>query len=760
MNSRSIKLLTATTAFVAVAAVGNATTVSSSTTATLYTSATTGGITIAPTGSIVSTGSSSTIEISNTVGANNIISVSTGGLLQSGGSATILSTNAANAAVVINNSGTIVGTSKSIDLSNMTNGASIINSGTITGSVTFGNGTNSFNSTGTTSGTITGGTGNDTFTFTNTTHTGNIDLVSGTDTLTISNSRVNGNISATGVGGVTTLHLTNATVSGTIADGANNDNDVLTIDGTQTFTTLGNIAGFETVNINTNTVLNNALTGAQALTVAATKTLTANQSVQAGGLLTNNGEIDIAAGKTVQAATYAGTGTVGIAVASSSSTGKLGLTTTGAYATKLAINMASSAGYIASGTQILLVSGTTTNATLAVTNTGVYRFSTAISNSNVVLNVGRVSTSSVVASDQGKAIANVLDHLGVSSTGTLATVQGVIGAQGNAAGVNNVINSLTPGIDGAGIASVNITVDTGNQISNRLASVRSTSGVATGDPMANNHMWIQGFGSTESQDDHGGNYGYDANSGGVSVGVDTDTLADGYTTGVAVSYGHGTVDSNSPNNASTDIDTYVGTLYGSRVLDDGIFINGQLGFGYNKYDIDRTILGVGSASGSTNGWQGTAKVEGGRDYAAGKFTLTPLASLQYTYLDMDSYTETGAGGASLRVNPDSLSTVDAGAGGQLAYAIPLTDGGTLKPSVHAKYIYRFGDTDLSTTSQFTGGGSAFNTGGVKADRSSVNLGAGLLLTTVAGTDLSLNYDADIRSNLVGHTGQLKARWAF
>jgi outer membrane autotransporter protein len=727
MTSRTLKLLTASTAFVAAASVGQAADISTSLTATQFTSET-GAFNIITGGSIV-TDVSSAIVISSTSAASNTITISTGTSVTSSNSATnpvISSSNVNNGAVTINVSGTVSalsGTTKAIDLSGMTNGNTIRNDGTISGSVTLGNGTNTFSSNGgTTNGAITGGTGGDTVT------------------------------------------LTNATVNGNMAGGSGTD--ILNINGTQTFTTGGTIGAFETINFNTNTNINNTVTGATSSVIADDKTVTVNAAANLGAV-TNSGTLTIGAGSEVNALTYTSTGTLGINVGSSNTTDVGQLILSGgdlATGTSVTINMVSSAGYIASGTQYIIATGTGTQgvASLTTAATGVYRFSTAVSNTNdLALTVGRVSTSSVVTGETNQTVANILDNLGAGATGQLATVQGVIGSQSTATGVQNVLESLTPSIDGAGVASVNFAVDAGNQISNRLASVRGNGyGVATGDAMAANHMWAQGFGSTVTQDDKDGARGYDADSAGASIGMDTDTLIDGVTTGVAVTYGNSTVDSNASGGASTDIDTYAATLYGSRVLDNGIFVSGQAGVGYNKYDMERTISGVGTTKGDTDGLQGTAKVETGRDFAFGGATLTPLASLQYTYLDMDSYTETGAGGASLNVDPDAMSTVDAGIGGEASYAIALSDGGTLKPSVRAKYVYRMGDDSMATTSQFIGGGAAFNSNGVEGDKSSVNLGAGLLLTTVAGTDLSLNYDADIRSNLTGHTGQVKARWAF
>lgn len=822
MTSRNLKLL-ASTAFVAAASVGHAadTTTSSTTTiantdATNYISSsvvvsTTGigpAIVISGTGTgdlgdaLLGVSSSAVLRsdsVTGTVslGADAAVSgtltiVNEGSIINTLAGGSAISTTAtqigAQPAVVITNSGTISGSidngtgdltytntgthTGAINTTGTGTDTITVNGGTQTGDISLGDGANNLTvSASTFTGDYTGGTGADTVTINNdSTVTGNIALSTGTDALDVSNSRINGNV--TSGNGVTTVTLYNSVVSGTMTDSQAGDSDVLNINGTDSFTTLGAISGFEDVNINTDMTINHGLAGAATVDIASGKTVTVNNSFQATGALTNNGTLNIAGGKSVQADSYSSTGGIlGIGIVSSNTTtGRAQLildSATTSAATSFTINVASTSGYIANGTSYTIVDGGgggNASGTLTTASAGVYTFSLQENGTNsddLDLIIGRVSTSSVVAGADNQAAANVLDNLGADATGELATLQGVIGSQSTSTGVQNVLESLVPSIDGAGAASVNMAVDAGNQVSNRLASVRSNGyGVATGDAMANQHMWVQGFGSVVEQDDKNGARGYDASSAGMSFGVDTDTLVDGMTTGAAFTYGKGNVDSNASGGASTDIDTYALTGYGSRVMDNGVFVNGQLGFAYNQYDMERTVSGIGLSKGDTNGWQATAKVETGRDYAVGGLTMTPLASLQYTYLDMDSYTETGAGGASLYVDPESMSTLDAGLGGEMSYAMPLNDGGTLKPSVHAKYIYRMGDDSMGTTSSFVGGGAAFSTSGVKSDRSSLNVGAGMLLTTVGGTDLSINYDADIRSSLTGHTGQLKARWAF
>lgn len=816
MTNRYMKLLGATTALVAFASTSHAAAaITTSTTTALHTSTTTGGIMVQGAGSISVTAGPA-ITISSSTAGDNIISVSTGGIIRAGGTGAVVSSSnvggdatVTNAAVVINNSGTIAavgGNTKAIDLTTgtATNGATITNAGTISGSVTFG-----------------GTAGTDTFTTDSGTVNGDIAMSNGTNAVTISNSTVNGNI--TGGTGATTVTINNSSVvssSMSFGNGGNNTvtvngstlksnngsiaaltfgngNDLLTVSnsavvsgsidfgtGTNTmqaygtYTTGGAISNLTNLNVSGTTNVNHTITGA-VVGVGAASTLNFNNTNSIGALTTTGAGNTVrftsgtVAGTTLSAAAGTNLGfTIVSNTGASTSNGKLTLSGGAANiaTSSVTLTLGDTSGYIANGTSYTLITGNAgATAVTSVTNltnsgNGVYRYDLSATGNNVDVVVRRVSTSSLIEGSSYKNLANALDVLGTNSSNTMVTVQSMIGQQASAAGVQSVIESLAPTtLDGVGAASVGFNTQTGNLVSNRLASLRSGSalkGIATGDAADANHMWVEGFGSHVEQDDHNGQRGYKSNGGGATFGLDTDMLVDGVTTGAAFSYAKGSVDSKAAGNASTDIDTYAGTLYGSHVLGDGTFVNAQAGLGYNKYKSSRTISGIGTAKGDFNGWQASAKGEVGKDFAVSGFTLTPLASLQGTYLDIDSYTETGAAGANLRVDPKSLSSLDFGAGAQAAYAMPLENGSVLKPTARAKYIYRAGDTSLQTTSQFTGGGSAFATNGVKADRGSVDLGAGLLLTTAGGLDFSLNYDADIRSSLTGHTGQVKARWAF
>lgn len=745
------------------------------------TSAITGGVTINNSGSIINTNASGyAISLTDTM-------IST---LQP--------------SVTIANTGTISGSiatgSQNDTLTNT--------GGTVNGAINLGAGTNTVSNTGTITGAITTTGGADTITNRGTI-TGAIDVGAGSNVIENLNGTITGNITATTNGD--NLHNAGGTITGDVnlGDGANivrlassstltgaltlgSDNDTLYISnssvitgavdtgtGTNTthvsdtnFTQRANwtFGGTDTLNVSGTYNVSGTITGLDNLVLAQGATFNTSQSIAAmTSIAANSATVRVAAGKivTTSAITVNNDSILKFDVASSTAAGRVDLNGAGFGGSKVSVTavFANNTGFIASGTTFLLVDGgATTSATLTDTNVGVYRLSlrhNIDTGNDISLLVGRVSTSTLADNGSNAAIGTTLDNLSASTNAGIVNLQNLISKQTTTAGVNTVLEQLNPATDtGAAMASVNVATETGNNVSARLAALRGTA-MTTGDMMGSGHMWVQGFGSTAEQDDKGGFKGYDSNSAGVTFGADSDTVMDGHTVGAAFTYGNSSVDSKNSNNAETQIDSYMGTVYGSRVFDEGYFVNAQGSVGYNKYDMKRTVTGLGQADGDTNGWQAGLKGEIGRDLECNAMTVTPAFGLAYNHLSMDEYTETGIGGAGLTVNPDAVNTLDASLGATVAWNLPMDGGSTLKPALRAKYGYRMGDDTLESTTNFIGApGTAFTTSGVKADRSSLGLGAGLNWLTEGGVDLSVNYDADLRSKYTGHTGQVKARWAF
>jgi outer membrane autotransporter protein len=700
---------------------------------------------------------------------------------------------AAAVSATINNTGTISGSIATSGTLNMTN------AGTLNGNVFLGGASTVSQTGGTITGNITGGSSADTYSQTGGTLNGDVNLGAGANTINMSGGTVSGTLGlGTGTGVVNYTGGTVKDISGT------GNSSVLNVSGSRVWNLTGNVVGFNTINISNTTVNLNGtqgtftgtdhdinigtngslnvtsatagfgLFGNSNINVSGTLALTnggyiVNDSGSTGTLNVNSGgSLFIDSGSNLNTDKLGSLGKLTIGVGTSQTTGVLNVTNGAAVLTDTSLTIAlnSSAGLIANGTSYTIITGNASDASspiLTSSQAGVYSFvvSRTSGGNNVSLTINRTATSNLVSSESGKGAANVIDAV-TTPTGDLKTIQNTIGNQTTAAGVDNVVNSLAPATDtGVGMASLDIGNQSNNNINARLASLRGSAltGIATGDKVSAGHMWLQGFGNVTNQDNRNGDFGYNANTAGATAGVDTDTLVDGLTTGVAFTYGASNVNSKSSNDAHTDINSYMGTLYGSKVLEDGYFLNGQLAYAYNTFDSKRNVVGFSSSTdGSWHGSQYSARAEAGRDFKYENWLLTPLASAQYTLLDQKSYTESGP--AALTVNPDNLSALDLGIGAEAGYNFMTDNGGALRPRARAKFNYRAGDTQMQTTSNFVAGGTAFTTNGISADRGSVDLGAGVLLTSADGVDFSIDYDADIRSSSTGHTGQVKVKWPF
>ncbi len=783
--------LFATTALVAVAGTASAQLLSgTSTTAVLMTSNT---VNITPTfltGANWNISGGPAIEISGTGAA--IISLQTGATVSgtSNNGAIMMRPNNAITAVTVNNSGTIVNLT--------TNGAAISttlgtgqpvtvnNVGTISGSINTGNGIDTINNQG---GTINGAllldAGNNIVTVNGGAVNGAVTTLGGDDNLTVSGNGVltgavdlgdganlatvtGGTSRVVGAfvtgGGADILNLVSGGyVSGTINLGSGSN--ILNISGTTAYTTRGNITNASAVNIsNTTVTINHTLGSTTSLSGNAASKVIFNQNATLSGAVTSSGTIQVGAGAILAADTMnINGGLLTVDVASSTSAGRLNLAggATTAPNTRLFINMLNLANTtVASGTVVTAIQGNAASSATLVNaaKEGVFTFRAVSSGNNVSVTIGRVSASTVVEGDANKSLANAFESLTPGQvTGTLSVIQGQINTARSASAVNDVLDSLNPSLSGMGAASVAVTNATGAQLSNRMASLRQ--GIATGSANPSGNVWIEGFGTSNEQDDKKGNRGYESTGAGVTLGADTTALMPGTTVGAAFSYGSTNVESNSTNRAETDIESYIITGYGSRELNDGVFVNGQLGVGMNGYEMERVIPGVGTAKASPDGLQVTAKAEVGRDIAMNGWKLTPIAGAQYTHLKVDSYTETGVGNAGLTVKPGNMDALDVSLGGRVAYDLDVA-GGTLTPSVRAALSNRIGDTSMDSSNRFLGGGSTFSTAGLEADRTTLNVGTGLMFGATGGTEFSADYDATLRDSLTGHAFKLKARMPF
>jgi outer membrane autotransporter protein len=259
--------------------------------------------------------------------------------------------------------------------------------------------------------------------------------------------------------------------------------------------------------------------------------------------------------------------------------------------------------------------------------------------------------------------------------------------------------------------------------------------------------WAKGFGYFGSQDAQNAFLGYDARIYGTMIGydvpVDSETRA-----GLGFGYARGEIDGKTFT-ANTDSNTYQGTAYITREHGPW-YVSGDFSFGWNDYFGSRNISLPGislTPNANYSGQSYTGFMTTGYHFFNQGFTITPLASLQYTHVDVDGYSETGAGDVDLQVKSQSYDFLESALGVKVArplvgYSLVGYGDGTYVPEMHFKWYRELVNPSLTNTAAFTASGSPFfTTPGMKAGDDTFDLGVGLQFLSCQCTAGNWSFEA-------------------
>ena len=361
----------------------------------------------------------------------------------------------------------------------------------------------------------------------------------------------------------------------------------------------------------------------------------------------------------------------------------------------------------------------------------------------------------------GAGVAGVLDdfYANGAPNSDFDDLLYVLGSNDTPAEVADDVSKLMPLMSG-GLSQVtfNAMHGAGRIIQSRLAA---NQGLSFGDEVQpDRQMWVKPFGSWTDQDDADGAIGYDADTYGVVFGADTE-IGSSFRLGAAFAYSASDVDSNSsvaPQNA--DIDTYQFAFYGSYSIDAITEINFQADIGTSSYDGVRTISFDSFSTRANSDFDSTNYHLGvglGRDIKIDdKNTFTPSVRADYTAIDTDSYTETGAGSLGLRVEGETYDELIFAVDGKINHELNDTVSLTGNLGLGLDAINDQG----SITSSFVGGGGTFVTDGVDPSALLFRGGLGLMMQPVNGIELVARYDLEAREDFANHTVSMKFRMPF
>ena len=286
----------------------------------------------------------------------------------------------------------------------------------------------------------------------------------------------------------------------------------------------------------------------------------------------------------------------------------------------------------------------------------------------------------------------------------------------------------------------------------------SETGLAAGDAaLGGDGKWaIWGrAGASRAQFTPGGVNGFDADSWGLTLGIDGEVAPD-TRIGFGGFYIASDVEENGAGaNASNDITGYGITAYMSY-RPGAWYVNGALGYGMNEYDSRRLSLG-GANTASYDGSQFVARAEVGHMFTSGQWDITPNAGLRYNRVDIDAYTETGP--LPISVNSQTVDSLRAVAGVNARYSFLLEEGGKLIPEFGVKVLGELADPDQAITGNVVGGG-AFAVQSVPRDDVSYGIGAGVTWEVSDRFSLRVTYDGEFQSDYDEQALAAAFRFAF
>jgi fibronectin-binding autotransporter adhesin len=207
-------------------------------------------------------------------------------------------------------------------------------------------------------------------------------------------------------------------------------------------------------------------------------------------------------------------------------------------------------------------------------------------------------------------------------------------------------------------------------------------------------VWVSGFGDFVNVDGDGNGKVYDFTTGGVTVGIDF-RITDNLVVGLMGDYSH-TWSNLKPGHL--DVDSGRGGVYASW-FEHGFYLDGAVYAGHNSYDTGRAGLD-GVANGGTEGSEWSAFLSGGYDFHLGHLTVGPIAALQYSEVNVDSFSEHGSV-APMAIHEGSAESLRSDVGFRAFYQWQIGKV-IIEPSLKAAWEHEYKYSALPITAGFAG----------------------------------------------------------
>jgi outer membrane autotransporter protein len=273
-------------------------------------------------------------------------------------------------------------------------------------------------------------------------------------------------------------------------------------------------------------------------------------------------------------------------------------------------------------------------------------------------------------------------------------------------------------------------------------------------------LFVDGGAAFGSQKSSVNQTGYDFTLGGFTAGGDY-RVADNLLLGLATGYSHtaaGFQGSGGGVHANTvPFNAYAAYFPGS------FYAYGSLGYALNLFDLERGLNFGGlsrTAKSSTTGHQFNVFGETGYDFRVWRYILTPAATLAYSRIWVNAFTEDGAGALNLQVGSQTADSLQTGLGGRLT--VPFRAGQVkVLYQAYAFYEHEFANGSRGLNAGLSQGGSTFSFQTDAAPRNFAVVGGSLTLGLKENLWAQVNYNAEVgRGNYTAHFVNAGLRYEF
>ena len=406
---------------------------------------------------------------------------------------------------------------------------------------------------------------------------------------------------------------------------------------------------------------------------------------------------------------------------------------------------------IAIGDQVELIDATT------ITDNGV----TIIDNS-VLLNLEAsvdVANGDLIVETVAADAADIIDEFD-GNTGAIAVAvssalaagdPSVIGnaSQLNIAGVED-FDLLAPSVSGAATLGAYQLNDA------NLKLVRNQYASGNARPTELKHgLWIHGLDGSSEQDDQNGIAGFDSDFDGFGVGYSAQI--NDVRIGLSYNVSDAEISNNQIGIIDTDIDSDQIVLFTDYQAGDWFF-GGALSYADLEYDFNRasSLEGLSPVSASTNGSLLEGSFNLGYNLKGALAGFTPIASISYSTLEIDSFNESGG----LSLNNVSYDDVDRLRSelGVLFNGYSKAGNWTISPSVKLSWKHDFEDDETAFSADV--GGVTFNQIGNELESDVINAGVGVSFKNDTGWNVRLDYQGEFASDEDSQFGSASLEYRF